>query len=308
MCCANGEHGVRYSASDSQPPPEAASVSPRVMRGTNFVNLCSTRPIQLAFAVLLVCAAALAQQPRIDSLSPSQGPIAGGTLVSIRGANFAGASITLDRRTIAPISQTDSEVLLPMPPHANGYAIVGVTAGANNTTYARFLYLAPRLQDLPPGFITTVAGIGSYGGEYGPATSTSFPLSLGMAIDPAGQLYFADTNDNRILRIRGDGILEPFAGNSLSSGPRPVGQTPALDVSITFPRSIAFDSGGNLIVPDDGAYLWRVDPDGIAEIIAGTGQFATSASEGVPARGTAIGQPSFVAVDRDDNTYFLDWP
>lgn len=195
-----------------------------------------------------------------------------------------------------------------MPPHTNGYAIVGVTAGANNTTYARFLYLAPLLQDLPPGFITTVAGIGSYGGEYGPATSASFPLSLGMAIDAAGQLYFADTNNNRILRIRSDGILEPFAGNGSSSGPRPAAPTPALDVSITFPRSIAFDSGGNLIVPDDGAWLWRVDHNGIAQIIAGTGQFATSAPEGVLARETAIGQPSFVALDRDDNIYFLDWP
>ena len=95
MCCANGEHGVRYSASDSQPPPEAASVSPRVMRGTNFVNLCSTRPIQLAFAAALVCAVAVAQQPRIDSLVPSQGPIAGGTLVSIRGTNFTDASSVL---------------------------------------------------------------------------------------------------------------------------------------------------------------------------------------------------------------------
>jgi sugar lactone lactonase YvrE len=216
--------------------------------------------------------------------------------------------VNLDRGQITPIAQTDSEVQLQMPPHANGYAIVGVTAGAANTAYARFLYLAPRLQDLSPGFITTVAGIGFYGGEYGPATSAWFPESVGMAIDPAGRLYFAVPGNNRIMRIRGDGILEPFAGNSLSSGPRPVGQTPALDVSITFPRSIAFDSLGNLVVPDDGAYLWRVDPNGIAEIIAGTGQFGTSAPEGVLARGTAIGQPSFVAVDRDDNIYFLDWP
>lgn len=227
--------------------------------------------------------------------------------MSINGANLAGAAVKLDRAPITPLSQSDAEIRLQMPAHANGYAILGLTAGAN-TAYARYLYVAPRLQDLPPGFITTVAGMGAYGGEYGPATAASFPLSLGMAIDQAGQLYFADTNNNRVLRIRRNGILEPYAGNSLSSGSRPAVPSPAVDVSISFPRSIAFDSRGDLIVPDDGGYLWRIDLNGMAEIIAGTGKIAASAPEGVPAHGTAIGQPTWVAVDRDDNIYFLDWP
>lgn len=248
----------------------------------------------------------LAQQPRIDSISPSEGPISGGTVVTIKGANFSGASIAIDRQPILPLSQSDAELRLQMPPHPNGFAIVSLTG--SGTSYGRFLYLPPALKDLPPGFITTIAGVGAYGGEYGPATSAWFPLSLGMAIDRAGQLYFADPNDNRILRILSSGILEPFVGNGLATGSRPDGKTPALSISISFPRSIAFDSRGNLIVPDDDAYLWRVDPNGLAEIIAGTGKITTSAPEGVPARGTGIGQPSWVAADADDNIFFLDWP
>lgn len=209
----------------------------------------------------------------------------------------------LDRTAISPLSLADSVITLRMPAHDNGYAIINVGGAC-----VRFLYLPPRLQDIPPGFITTVAGIGSYGGEYGPATSAWFPLAWGMALDRAGLLYFADTNNNRIMRVRADGTLEPFAGNGTKNGPKPSASTPALNVSINFPRSIAFDSRGNLIVPDDSFYLWRIDPNGVAEIIAGTGQQATSAPEGVPARETAIGQPSYVAVDPDDNIYFLDWP
>ncbi len=235
--------------------------------------------------VVLTCAAAFAQQPRVDSIMPSQGPIAGGTIVTISGANFTGAAVTLDGSMITPQARSDSTITLAMPAHDNGYAIVSV-GGA----YARFLYVPPRLQDLPAGYITTVAGIGAYGGEYGPATSAWFSLIWGMAFDPSGRLYFTDTNNGRIMRIRADGVVEPFV------------------TGIHFPRSIAFDSHGNLIVPDDTCLIYRIDPNGVRETIAGTGHCATSAASGLPAKTTAIGQPSYVTLDLADNVYFIDWP
>ncbi len=221
--------------------------------------------------------------------------------MTVTGANFTGVVVKLDRSPVTPLSQTDSQIQVQMPKHDNGYAVIAV-----GTSYAKYLYQPPRLDELPPGYITTVAGIGSYSGEYGPATLASIQ-PWGMAFDRSGQLYFTDTPNNRVMRIRSDGIVEPFAGNGFSDGPHPEGQTPALSVTISFPRSIAFDSGGNLIVPDGGNYLWRVDPSGLAEIIAGTGQRSNSAPEGVPASGTAIGYPSFVAVNGEDNVFFIDW-
>jgi len=74
----------------------------------------------------VLCAAAFAQQPRIDSISPSQGPIAGGTIVTIAGAGFTGAAVKLDRGAIAPLSQSDSEIRLQMPQHDNGIAVIRV--------------------------------------------------------------------------------------------------------------------------------------------------------------------------------------
>lgn len=224
----------------------------------------------------------------------------------MRGANFTGAILALDRAPITPLSQSDSEVRLQMPKHDNGYAILSATR-AEGSAFGRYLYVPPSLSDLAPGFITTVAGIGQYGGEYGPATEASLRQPWGMTFDASGTLYFTDTPNNRVLRIRPDGILEPFAGDGFSNGPHPSVPTAALDVAISFPRSIAFDSAGNLIVPDGGNYLWRVSRDGLAEIIAGTGQRASSVSEGVAAKGSAIGYPSYVAVDDGDNIYFIDW-
>src|SRR5581483_11068506 len=88
--------------------------------------------------------------PRIDAIAPTQGPIAGGTEVVVTGAGLAGAVIRLDAQTLAPLSQTDSEIHVRMPAHDNGYAVLSARAGTSNA-YAEFLYVPPRLQDLPPG-------------------------------------------------------------------------------------------------------------------------------------------------------------
>ena len=78
----------------------------------------------------------------------------------------------LDGALVTPLAQTDTEVRLQMPPHDNGYAIVAAV-GAGGTAYGRYLYVPPRLDDLPPGYITTIAGVGAYNGQYGPAAAAS---------------------------------------------------------------------------------------------------------------------------------------
>jgi sugar lactone lactonase YvrE len=250
--------------------------------------------------LLLTCTAAFAQQPRIGGLSPSQGPIAGGTIVTIRGANFTGATVTIDRSPITPLSRTDSEVRVTMPKHDNGYGVIAV-----GNAYGEFLYLPPRLQDLPPGYVTTIAGVGSWQGDYRPATQTSLS-PLGMAFDRSGNLYIADTGNNRIVRVRPDGIMEPFAGKSV--GGTSASPFPALEVRINFPRSVVVDSRGRVVAPDTSAYrLWRTDPaTGIAESIAGTGREAYSGDDG-PAVNAAIGHTGFLTIDAADNIYFIDW-
>lgn len=225
--------------------------------------------------------------------------------MTISGAGFTGAAVTLDRKSIPLFSQSDTTIAVQMPPHDNGYAIFAVAQPAGKS-YARFLYVAPPLAEVPAGTITTVAGIGSYSGDYGSATAASIRAANGIAFDPKGTLYFAEMGNNRVIRIGADGIFEPFAGNGLN-GPHPTTPAPALEVGTSFPHNIVFDSHGNLIIPDAAYYVWRVTPDGVAELIAGNGHLATSVSEGVPAKGTAIGYPNFVAVDGEDNVYFIDW-
>ena len=66
----------------------------------------------------------------------------------------------------------------------------------------------------PNGIITTVAGNGQYSvaglNAAGPATSTAIGEVFDLAIDPSGNIFFSESNDNRIFRISVAGKLEVF--------------------------------------------------------------------------------------------------
>ena len=140
-------------------------------------------------------ASLFAQPPRIDSITPAQGPIAGGTAVVVRGANFGGAQISLDKNPLAPASAVPDEVRFVAPKHDNGYGIVRIATPAG-TAVARFLYMPPALKDLPPGYITTIAGVGRYYGDYGPAREASVGSSR-LAYGPDGSIYMTQSDQNK---------------------------------------------------------------------------------------------------------------
>src|SRR5204863_9458333 len=60
-----------------------------------------------------------------------------------------------------------------------------------------------RSSDLASGIITTVAGNGSQGfsGDGGPATGAGLGFPTGVGIDGAGNLFIADSVNNRIRRV-----------------------------------------------------------------------------------------------------------
>src|SRR5258708_3914865 len=74
-----------------------------------------------------------------------------------------------------------------------------------------------RRVNMTTGIITTVAGatdgsLGSFAGDGGPAKDARFNNPLGIAIDPAGNIYVADDNNGRIRRIDVNGTVSTYAG------------------------------------------------------------------------------------------------
>jgi uncharacterized protein (TIGR03437 family) len=270
--------------------------------------------MQMNNLLVVGCAVAMLGSPlwgellQISAVSPSAGPIAGGTVVTVSGEGFDGASLSLDDVKIKPQVVSGTEIRFTTPAHANGISTIKLTNGSD-TVYGEFLYVPPALRDLPPGYITTVAGIGMFTGFYRPATQAEVLAYGSPAFDGKGNLYF--TGSNQIERVRSDGILEPFAGSGATPGPEgsdDVGDGgPAIDARINFPRGITTDSDGNVYITDQGHRVRRVDGNsGIITTIAG-GPIGGFSGDGGPAIQAHLNNVSHITGDHKGTLYFIDF-
>ena len=104
----------------------------------------------------------------------------------------------------------------------------------------------------PAGRITTVAGSGVYGysGDGGAATNARLASPRGLGCDGLGNLYIADTGNNRIRRLGPDGSMTTLAGTG-GAGYRGDGAA-ATNAWLRQPTGLAVDAAGNVFVADTG--------------------------------------------------------
>ena len=170
------------------------------------------------------------------------------------------------------------------------------------------LYIADsvnnRIRKVSDGTITTVAGDGNedFSGDGGPATSASLDNPMGVAVDSAGNLYIADTYNNRIRKVTA-GTITTVAGSGNFGLPGDGG--PATSASIVFPYGVTVDSSGNLYVADYINSRIRKVTGGMIATVAGNGNHGFS-GDGGPATSASLYWPSGVAVDSDRNLYIAD--
>lgn len=157
------------------------------------------------------------------------------------------------------------------------------------------------------GNITTIAGdaVPGYAGDNGAATSASISDVHGIAVDSKGNVYIADTSNNRVREVNmTTGNISTFAGNG-TRGYTGDGAA-ATDAELWFPAGLAFDSSGNLYIADYGsATVRKVDTTGKISTVAGTGTFGYSGDGGAATK-AALGYPYTIAFDTAGNMYIGD--
>ena len=158
----------------------------------------------------------------------------------------------------------------------------------------------------PLGTITTIAGTGAwgFGGDNGPATQARLHAPSGLATDNTGNLFIADSGNDRIRRVDPSGTITTVAGTGETGFSGDGG--PAVAARLNNPTGIAVDSASNLFIADSwNSRIRRVDPSGTITTVAGTGKVGFS-GDGGPAVAARLGYPEGVALDGSGNLYVND--
>ncbi len=159
----------------------------------------------------------------------------------------------------------------------------------------------------PGGAISTIAGTGvaGFSGDGQSALNARLNAPSGVAVDFAGTVYIADTNNNRVRVVTPDGLIYTLAGNGNASFFGDGGM--AINGSLHAPHGVAVDTQGNFYIADTLDHRVRkVTQNGnIISTIAGNGApgFSGDGGQGPDA---SLNLPVAVAVDPGGNIYIAD--
>lgn len=170
--------------------------------------------------------------------------------------------------------------------------------------------------------VVTVAGDGTQGSVLGSdAGHSQLNHPFGLAIDRDGDVYLADYENHRVLRVivGANGTADPTDTLEVVAGTGAAGNGPgdgtAAGTPLNLPSSLAFDSGGSLYIADDGNHRVRVviasvdgrpDPTDTVDTIAGTGTAGSSDDGGHTAIGSQLNLPARIAIDGQNNLFVAD--
>jgi uncharacterized protein (TIGR03437 family) len=163
------------------------------------------------------------------------------------------------------------------------------------------------------GNISTFAGqdgVAGFTGDNVKAINSELASPCGVAVDSAGNVYIADTNNNAIRKVAtGTGIITTVAGTAGASGYGGDGSG-ALSAALFKPSSVVFDSAGNMYIADSGNNVIRKVTASTGIISTYAGDFNTSGytGDGGPATkvGVGLNNPVAVALDVAGNLYIAD--
>jgi uncharacterized protein (TIGR03437 family) len=177
--------------------------------------------------------------------------------------------------------------------------------------YAGNLYIAdPGTQRVrkvdPNNVIQTLAGIGvaGAGGELVPGTVSALNTPMGVAVDPSGMVYVADTDNHRIRAVSANGYISTVAGTG-NPGTGAEGQ-PWLLTPLRGPRGVCIDRAGALYIVDTGNHrVLRAAPGASMATAAGNGSPGYT-GDGGQGRLAQLNQPGACALDTAGDLFIAD--
>jgi trimeric autotransporter adhesin len=208
----------------------------------------------------------------------------GGVITTVAGNGTAAASADGTTATLASLS-----------------AVAGVATDAAGNLYITEL---ARVRKVAAGLLSTVAGngIAGYSGDGALAVAAQINLPQGMAFDPAGNLFIADTGNFSVRKVAAaGGIISTVAGTGSDEFSGDNG--PATSAELNDPIAVALDSAGNLYIAE--TLRVRKVTNGVVTTIAGGGNALAGTADNGPATNASI-RPAGIAVDAAGAVYISD--
>ncbi len=189
------------------------------------------------------------------------GPISG----NITGQTLSCAAAQADVTTLAgtttfgDVNGTGSAALFHNP--------AGVALNAAGDIYVADSANNEIREITPSGVVTTLAGSSTAGSANGTGSAASFYHPVGVAVDPAGDIIVADTDNNEIRMITPAGVVSTLAGSTTAGSANGTGSA----ASFYHPVGVAVDASGNIYVADFGNNEIReITPTGVVTTLAGS--------------------------------------
>jgi sugar lactone lactonase YvrE len=186
-----------------------------------------------------------------------------------RGARFAPTPIGWRARVTTVAGDGSPAVRDAAQPSQAAFADpFGIAIGLDGSIYVSDAGESNRIRKISPeGVVSTLAG-GAEGYADGAGEHASFNTPSGLAMDGDGNLYVADTGNNRIRKITPEGVVSTVAGEG-TAGYR---DGPAGQAQFNAPIGIAVDGRGNIYVADTyNDRLRMISPGGNVRTVAGAG-------------------------------------
>jgi hypothetical protein len=164
------------------------------------------------------------------------------------------------------------------------------------------------------GIITTIAGsgcsngcTGSFTGDNGPAISATLNTPIGVYRDTIGNVFIADSTNNRIRLVDTNNIITTFAGSGVAT-PFNGENILATLANIQMPYDMKGDSVGNIYLADGGHCVVR-------KVDVNSGRISTAFgtpdscgfTSGISPVTAVINNPNGIWVDKNSNVYFSDY-
>lgn len=174
----------------------------------------------------------------------------------------------------------------------------------------------------PAGALTTAAGTGTAGsaGDNGPATQAQLNHPAGLAFDPAGSLYIADSGNHLVRKVK-LGVIASFARAATPAGLAFDGQGNLYIGDISAGNIVVMGNGGSVstmavaaldisysgslgVCASTGTEVLLISAKHLPIVAAGGGNPAYG--DAGPATQARLNHPAGVSMDADGNVYIAD--